>query len=240
MPGYLKWPSNPTEARQYANKIFSSVAPRYDTMKWLLSLGQENRWKREAFRRVCSGAGGNWLDLAAGTGDVVDFAVAFGRPSAIFALDLRHEMLLRTVKRHPNLANRCVVADLNELPFKSESVDVISLAYGLRYITNLNAFFADIHRILRPGGLFIAFDLAHPVQPLKAFWYSYLFLTGSVLGLLLHGSLRTYWHLVESLRAYPGQRTVTKLLQEAGFQEVTMQPLVLSTMAVHSCIKIHS
>ncbi len=232
-----KWPDDPDTAYRYVNDIFITVAPRYDLMKALLSFGQEKRWKRKAMRRAIKQQGGSWLDLATGTGDVVEFALSEGRFDPVFGLDLRPEMLTRAAAGAPQLQSRCVVGDINRLPIRTASVDVVSIAYGMRYVSDLTLFFAEIHRILRPGGTFIAFDLGHPIRPLLPIWYTYLMGVGTVMGLLLHRNATTYWHLVESLQNYPGQHRVADLLRTAGFQDVTVNSLVFGTMAVHSCVK---
>lgn len=233
----LTWPSTEASAYRYANKVFRAITPRYDLMKALLSFGQERRWKSKAMSGLVSSRAGLWLDLASGTGDVAGWCLTEGYAAHIIAFDLRIEMLSRLRHRYPQLRNSCVVGDLNSLPFRRGTADVVSVAYGLRYIADLPSFLRRAHELLQPGGRLIAFDLGHPPKPLKWIWYTYLFLAGSAIGFFLHGSVRMYWHIVESLRTYPGQHSVCKLLMDAGFVDVSTRSLVAGTMAVHYALK---
>jgi demethylmenaquinone methyltransferase/2-methoxy-6-polyprenyl-1,4-benzoquinol methylase len=127
-----------------------------------------------------------------------------------------------------------VLADLNRLPLALGTADAVTAAYALRYCVALPAFFARCHALLRAGGVFWAFDLGKPRQPvLHALWVAYLAVTGALLGTFLHGNPATYFHLVETLRAYPGQRRVAALLGEAGFQDVRCVELLGGALAIH-------
>jgi demethylmenaquinone methyltransferase/2-methoxy-6-polyprenyl-1,4-benzoquinol methylase len=111
-----------------------------------------------------------------------------------------------------------VVGDLNSLPVAEESFDAVLMGYGLRYPVDLPATLAAIRRALRPGGVFLSLDFGLP----ENVWYrrlclAYLLAAGTTWGALLHGRPDTYWHIVESLRAYPGQRALLRMLDEAGF-----------------------
>ena len=113
--------------------------------------------------------------------------------------------------------------DLNAIPIAPMTFDVVLVGYGLRYIGDLRDAMAAVHRALRPGGVFISLDFGLPPSS----WYrrlclAYLFLFGTLWGLVLHGKLDTYWHIVESLRAYPGQRTLESALEEAGFARIAI------------------
>jgi demethylmenaquinone methyltransferase/2-methoxy-6-polyprenyl-1,4-benzoquinol methylase len=127
-----------------------------------------------------------------------------------------------------------ILADLNRLPLAGDHFDLVTVAYGLRYCPDLPAFFRECRERLGPGGVFWSFDLGRPrSRVLGALWTGYLLVFGTLLGVFLHGRPATYWHLVETLRAYPGQARVAELLREAGFSEVRCVNLVGGVMAVH-------
>jgi len=117
-----------------------------------------------------------------------------------------------------------VRGDLCRPPFRERSFDAITMAYGLRYLGDLSESLADIHRMLKPGGVFVCLDFGHPGN----LWYrrlclGYLVAFGTLWGLLLHRRADTYWHIVESLRAYPGQGAVARLMKDAGFADITVE-----------------
>ena len=117
-----------------------------------------------------------------------------------------------------------VLGDLCRPPFREHSFDAITMSYGLRYLDDLRGSLEDIHRMLKPGGVFVCLDFGLP----RNLWYrrlclGYLLAFGTLWGLLLHRRADTYWHIVESLRAYPGQYAVGRLMKEAGFADIKVE-----------------
>ena len=118
---------------------------------------------------------------------------------------------------------RFVEADLNALPFPPDSFDVILIGYGLRYLDDLGVSMRAAYRVLRPGGVLLSLDFGLPARSwYRALCLSYLFVFGTFWGLLLHRKADTYWHIVESLRAYPGQDVLERALLDAGFARVAI------------------
>ena len=117
-----------------------------------------------------------------------------------------------------------IAGDLNSLPFADRSADAVTMGYGLRYLTSIPDSLAYIFRILRPGGVFVSLDFGvPPCRWYRRLAFAYLLVLGTLWGLLLHGKPGTYWHIVESLRAYPGQRAVADWMREAGFRDVKVR-----------------
>lgn len=226
MPPPLRdWPTDAAARRAYADAVFRRVAPRYDLLTRLLSFGRDRRWKEELVALLPPPRnGGRILDLATGTGELPFLARRSGRTELFVALDRNREMLRRARAKGLQAGQgdvAFVVGDLNSLPVAEGAFDAILMGYGLRYPIDLAATLAAIRRALRPGGLFLSLDFGLP----ELGWYrrtclAYLFAAGTVWGTLLHGRPDTYWHIVESLRAYPGQRALLGLLEEAGFERV--------------------
>jgi len=216
------WPKDGAARRAYADAIFGRVAPRYDLLTRLLSFGSDRRWKRELVALLpAPREGSRILDLATGTGELPLLARRAGRVEPIVALDRNRDMLKRA--RAKGLGSgpadvAFVVGDLNSLPVAEETFDAVLMGYGLRYPVDLPATLAAIRRALRPGGVFLSLDFGLP----ESGWYrrlclAYLLAAGTTWGALLHGRPDTYWHIVESLRAYPGQRALLRMLDDAGF-----------------------
>jgi demethylmenaquinone methyltransferase/2-methoxy-6-polyprenyl-1,4-benzoquinol methylase len=115
------------------------------------------------------------------------------------------------------------LADLNAMPVAAGAFDGLMVGYGLRYMDDLASGAAAAYRALRPGGVFVSLDFGLPPRG----WYrglclAYLFFFGTLWGLVLHGRLDTYWHIVESLRAYPGQDALSRALERAGFVRIVI------------------
>ena len=114
--------------------------------------------------------------------------------------------------------------DLGNLPFADRSFDAVTIGYGLRYPPDLPAFLSDVLRLLRPNGRFLSLDFGLPASPaFRSLALGYLLAAGAFWGLALHGRPGTYAHIVESLRAYPGQRAVVGLMNEAGFADTSYE-----------------
>ncbi len=119
---------------------------------------------------------------------------------------------------------RFLRGDLSRLPFAEGSFDAVTIGYGLRYPPDLRAFLNGVFSLLRPGGRFLSLDFGLPASPAyRSLALGYLLAAGAFWGLALHGRPGTYAHIVESLRAYPGQRALAALMKETGFADISVE-----------------
>jgi ubiquinone/menaquinone biosynthesis methyltransferase len=225
-PLWLKeWPKDSAKRAAYVDAVFLRVAPRYDRLTRLLSWGQDRRWKAAVIELIPPGAvRARILDLATGTAAFPDLLRRAGHQGTILGIDRSRAMLARAGVKCAGMERVYFVrGDLNAIPVAEAAFDVILIGYGLRYIGDLRGAIAAAYRALRPGGVFISLDFGLPAS----LWYRrlclcYLFVFGTLWGFLLHGKLDTYWHIVESLRAYPGQGALERALEEAGFARIAI------------------
>jgi len=233
------WPSDPRAALRESLAIFDRVAPRYDLMRRLVSGGREDAWKDETLRAALPSGPLRVLDLATGTGDIAAW-IARERPgSRVVALDAHGGMLARArVKYGTGIA--WVRGDLNALPLGERGAfDAVTIGYGMRYVPNLVGLFRECRGLLSPAGTLWTFDLGRPRnRAWHAVWQAYLAVTGTALGTLLHGRPSTYWHLLESLAAFPGQEAVAGMMRQAGFPEVRVRERIGGVLAVHVARKV--
>ncbi|MGE3403534.1 MAG: ubiquinone/menaquinone biosynthesis methyltransferase [Vicinamibacterales bacterium] len=225
--------ATPEGKRRYVRQLFATIAPRYDLITRLLSYGQDARWKRRLLQLADIGPNDRALDLACGTGDLT---VHIGVDVTMEMLQLAKERTRTPNPDHrPPTTDHLVQADMTHLPFASASFTLITTGYGLRNVPDLPAAIAEIHRVLAPGGRMLSLDFNRP-EPrlLRAAYLAYLTVVGSVLGWILHGDPDTYRYIPESIRRYPGARGVAKLLEECGFDEVQVVPLLGGLMAIHT------
>jgi demethylmenaquinone methyltransferase/2-methoxy-6-polyprenyl-1,4-benzoquinol methylase len=233
--------ATPEGKRRYVRRLFATIADRYDFITAFLSYGQDRRWKRQLIGLAKVETTDRVLDLACGTGDLL-FAAAPGARQAI-GLDLTLRMLQLAQRRPerraaPGRQPGLVTGDMLALPFRDGYFTVVTTGYGLRNVPDLRQALAEIDRVLAAGGRLLSLDFNRPRNPLvRAVYLAYLTVTGSALGLALHGDPDTYRYIPESIRHYPGAHGVARLLERQGFTAVRVIPVLFGLMAIHVAIK---
>src|SRR6185436_20172589 len=173
------------------------------------------------------------LDLASGTGDIA-FALA-ARGARVVGLDITHRMM-ELARQKPGAAGVVgfVTGDMTALPCADAAFDLVTTGYGLRNVPRIEPALAEIHRVLRPGGLLLSLDFNRPSNPaVRAIYLAYLTVVGSALGLALHRDPDTYRYIPESIRRYPGADGVVDRLRAAGVTGVEWRPVLGGLMAIH-------
>jgi len=235
-----KWPQSALDIQAYMDPTFATIAAKYDFMTRVLSLGQEQRWKAKAIRLIPEvGVRRRILDLASGTGD---FPLHLRRAECngrIIGLDRNSKMLeLSRWKCAGEPHIRFVCGDLMEIPFKAHSFDVVTMGYGLRYVADIRHTLTEVHRLLKRGGIFACLDFGLPRnQYYRYLCFAYLILLGTLWGWVLHRKGNTYWHIVESLMAYPGQQAVSGWLEETGFDKIQLHEQLGGIIVILSGIR---
>lgn len=226
--------STPDGKRRYVRRLFATIADRYDLITVLLSYGQDRRWKERLIALAALRPGDRVLDLACGTGDLL-FAAA-PRVGRAVGLDVTFRMLqLARAKRVAPL----VQGDMQALPFPAASFTVVTTGYGLRNVPDLDAAMVEIHRVLEPGGRLLSLDFNRPANGgLRRAYLAYLTVVGSAVGLALHGDPDTYRYIPESIRAWPGAEGVARRLEQAGFGDVRVIPLLGGLMTLHTARRL--
>jgi demethylmenaquinone methyltransferase/2-methoxy-6-polyprenyl-1,4-benzoquinol methylase len=224
----------PDTKRRYVRRLFGTIADRYDLITVLLSFGNDRRWKRRLASLVNVRPGERVLDLACGTGDLA-FASA-QRGARVTGLDITMRMVelarLRPETRSAHVA--WIVGDMHALPVRSSSCDVVTTGYGLRNVPDLPAAIAEIVRVLAPGGRVGSLDFDRPESAwVRAIYLGYLTMIGATLGWVLHRDPDTYRYIPASIRTYPGARGVGRLMEAAGFTDVTHVRVLGGLMAIH-------
>lgn len=225
--------ASPRGKQQYVRRLFATIADRYDLITVVLSYGLDRRWKDRLIALAAPRAHDRVLDLACGTGDIL-FRAA-DRVQLAVGLDVTLRMLqLAALKRKATLVN----GDMLALPFASGYFSVVTAGYGLRNVPDLQNAIGEIARVLAPGGRFLSLDFNRPERAwLRGAYLAYLTIVGSTLGLLLHRDPDTYRYIPESIRHYPGASGVARLLEQRGFEQVRIVPLLGGLMAIHSAVK---
>jgi demethylmenaquinone methyltransferase/2-methoxy-6-polyprenyl-1,4-benzoquinol methylase len=229
-----------SEKARRVRGVFDSVAPKYDLMNDLMSMGLHRAWKAYTVMVADVREGFQVLDIAGGTGDLaLAFAKKAGATGRVVHTDI-NEAMLRTGRDRlldAGVVLPTLVCDAEKLPFPDGHFDVVSVAFGLRNMTHKDAALAEMGRVLKPGGKLLVLEFSKVARPLeKAYdWYSFNVLPK--LGKLVAGDDASYRYLAESIRMHPGQEELKALMKKNGFGHVDYHNLTGGMVALHVGIK---
>jgi demethylmenaquinone methyltransferase/2-methoxy-6-polyprenyl-1,4-benzoquinol methylase len=218
--------------------VFDSVADRYDLMNDLMSFGIHRLWKRFVIGMADIRPGQRILDLAGGTGDLVKLmAPRLGADGMIVLSDINAAMLgngRRELLDRGLIRNVCFAqVNAERLPFPERSFDRITMAFGLRNVTDKQQALHEIARVLRPGGQVLILEFSRPARPLKPVYDFYSFNVLPKLGRLVANDAQSYRYLAESIRMHPDQETLRGMMQQAGLERCDYHNLTGGIVAVH-------
>lgn len=219
--GYQEVPKEQKAAK--VAQVFHQVAPKYDLMNDLMSLGVHRLWKRATVDFAMLRPGQKVLDLAGGTGDLaLQFAAKLGGKGELVLADINAAMLAIGRNRLLDKGyfnNICTVqADAECLPFPDDHFDLVTMAFGLRNVTDKNRALASIFRIIKPGGKLMVLEFSKPILPgLKPIYDAYSFKLLPKLGELIANDADSYQYLAESIRMHPDQKTLQHMMADVGF-----------------------
>ncbi len=219
-------------------EMFSAIAPRYDFLNRLLSLGTDRRWRREAVAATGSGAGGRHLDVATGTADVaLEIVRQKGKGAYVAGVDLSAAMMRigREKASRAGAADRVafVQAPGEALPFRDGSFDSASIAFGIRNVAHRELGLVEMCRVVKPGGRIVVLEFS---QPETAFFGAvYRFYLRRVLPRLggLFSSRSAYSYLPDSVRDFPSRETFAEMMRNAGCDSVTFRNLTYGIVTLY-------
>ena len=220
--------------------VFDSVAKRYDIMNDVMSMGLHRAWKAYTVAVANLGPGDKVLDIAAGTGDLARaFARKVGPTGLVLHTDINEAMLGTGRDRlvDEGLLLPTLVCDAEHLPCKSETFDLVSVAFGLRNMTHKDRALAEMCRVLRPGGRLLVLEFSQVAEPLRKpyDWYSLNVLP--LMGKLIANDADSYRYLAESIRMHPPQAELKAMMHTVGFGHVDVHNLTAGVVALHVGIR---
>jgi demethylmenaquinone methyltransferase/2-methoxy-6-polyprenyl-1,4-benzoquinol methylase len=224
-------------------EVFHSVAARYDLMNDLMSAGIHRVWKRFTIELSGVRSGHAVLDIAGGTGDLAArFADIVGPGGRVVLADINDSMLkvgrdkLLDHGRMDNL--EFVQADAQSLPFPDDSFDCVTIAFGLRNVTDKDAALRSMLRVLKPGGRLLVLEFSKPANPLLSKAYdAYSFRVLPLMGRLVANDADSYQYLAESIRMHPDQETLKDMMEDAGFTHCEYHNMTGGVVALHKGVK---
>jgi demethylmenaquinone methyltransferase/2-methoxy-6-polyprenyl-1,4-benzoquinol methylase len=229
-----------TEKAKHVRGVFDSVAPKYDLMNDLMSLGLHRAWKAFTVLEAHVCDGDQVLDIAGGTGDLaLAFAKKVGSSGQVVHTDINEAMLRAGRDRllDAGVVLPTLVCDAEKLPFASDRFDLVSVAFGLRNMTHKDLALAEMNRVIKPGGKLLVLEFSKVAAPLEKLYDWYSFKVLPKLGQWVAGDDASYRYLAESIRMHPGQEALKTMMQAAGFGHVDYHNLTGGLVALHVGIK---
>ena len=221
------------------DQLFGSIAGRYDLVNDIQSLGLHRLWKRRVVALSNFREGEMGLDLCCGTGDL---AIRLAkRGGSLVGMDLNRSMLrqaaARLAKRGENRISLSQ-ADALKLPLGDDTIDLVTIGYGLRNLADLEAGLREITRVLKPRGRLLILDFGKPAnRVIRSVYFLYLALMLPVLGWMWCGNASAYAYILKSLKNYTAQKGVTSVLRHMGYNSVQVIEIMAGAMSIHKAIK---
>ncbi len=224
--------------------VFHSVAGKYDLMNDLMSFGIHRAWKLFTMEQSGVKHGHKVLDIAGGTGDLTArFSRRVGSQGEVYLADINSSMLAvgrdRLTDRGVVGNVRFVQANAECLPFADDYFDCISIAFGLRNVTDKQKALESMYRVLKPGARLLILEFSKPVMPgLSRLYDLYSFKALPLMGRLVANDAESYQYLAESIRVHPDQESLKGMMEQAGFEKVGYHNLSGGIVALHKGFKL--
>ena len=230
------------EKAGYVKDVFDSVSNRYDLMNDLMSGGLHRLWKKYTIDKASARYGQKILDLAGGTGDLAKvFAGKVGDEGHVVLADINFSMLNegRTRLINSGISGNLSITQVNgeNLAFKEGSFDIVTIAFGLRNITDKQTALSSIYQTLKPGGKLLILEFSKPINLLRPAYDLYSFKILPLLGKLVANDADSYQYLAESIRMHPDQDKLITMMEDANFERCRYTNLRGGFVALHEGYK---
>lgn len=227
--------------KEQVEKMFDNIAPRYDLLNRVLSLGIDRWWRYVAINRLKAIQPKTILDVATGTADVAIATMSL-KPEKVVGIDISEQMLalgkekikLRNLEHIITLQQ----ADAENIPFEDNSFDAITVAFGVRNFEHLEKGLSELYRVLKPSGKLVVLEFSKPkVFPIKQLFGIYFKYVLPFIGKLVSKDNQAYTYLPESVQAFPEGNVFVQILQQTGFKQTLCTPLTLGISSIYTGIK---
>lgn len=223
-------------------RMFDKIAPRYDLLNRVLSLGIDVKWRKRAIGYLEKKSPRTILDVATGTADVAIMAAKILKPDNITGIDIANQMLDFGRVKIKNEGLESVIqletGDSERLRFADDSFDAVTVAFGVRNFEHLEQGLAEMYRVLRPGGRVVILEFSKPhFFPFKQIYNAYFKYVLPLIGRLTSRDVRAYTYLFESVQIFPEGQDFLNILTKIGYQNPTCERLTLGICSIYSATK---
>lgn len=222
--------------------MFDTIAPKYDLLNRVLSLGIDISWRKRALGYLKPLQPGNLLDVATGTADVAIMAAKMLKPASIIGIDIANQMLDFGRKKIDREGLQQIITletgDSENLHFADAAFDAVTVAFGVRNFENLEKGLAEMLRVLRPGGKVVILEFSRPhLFPFKQLYNTYFKYVLPLIGRLTSRDMKAYTYLFESVQAFPEGDQFLQILSRIGYQNPICERLTLGICTIYVATK---
>lgn len=237
-PAVTPYQNTEESKKVQVERMFDKIAPKYDLLNRVLSLGVDVWWRRRALSNLKAQQPKEILDVATGTADVAILAAKMLKPNRVVGIDIANQMLdigrSKITKEHLDEIIMLETGDSEHLQFPDQSFDAVTVAFGVRNFENLNAGLAEMLRILRPGGQAVILEFSRPqLFPFKQLYNAYFKYVLPLIGRLTSRDVRAYSYLFESVQAFPEGADFLNILSKTGYQNPRCERLTLGICSIY-------
>ena len=233
MPEHSPLPP-PEEKPTFVRHMFADAARRYDRMNRIMTLGQDQRWRRLVVAACHIPPGGRLLDVATGTGDIALEALRQHPDAFVVGADFTREMMRIGQAKDPDGRIPFVEADALRLPFPDDSFDAACSGFLMRNVSDVAAAFAEQRRVVKPGGRVVCLEITRPAAPIwRDIFHLYFFHLVPRISAFLSSNKDAYTYLPHSTLQFPRPPQLAEIMRSVGLKNVTWRTLMLSTVALH-------
>jgi ubiquinone/menaquinone biosynthesis methyltransferase len=223
--------------KEYNEKLFDIVAPKYDVVTRILSFGRDGSWKKKLVNFLPETGDPECLDLACGTGDIISLLLKRFKIPRITGLDLNDVMLELSGKRFSNFKEKVTLekGDMSDMKMNDGLFDLITGSYALRNAPDIVKTLREIYRVCKPGGTCVFLDFSKSGNKIvDSVQFFFLKLWGQIWGFLLHGNPEIYGYIADSLKLFPDRKSLKKMIGETGFGRINSRILFFGFIEIVS------
>jgi demethylmenaquinone methyltransferase / 2-methoxy-6-polyprenyl-1,4-benzoquinol methylase len=229
----------PAEKPVYVNRMFARIAPTYDLMNRLMTVGQDQGWREALLTFAALPPHGTLLDVGTGTGDIAYAALQRAPGVRAVGSDFTYEMMAAGVDKVPGLALPFVQGDTFALPFPDQTFDAVVSGFLIRNVVDRVAAFHEMARVTKPGGRVVCLETAPPSNALLSpLFRLYFFRIVPLIGGLVAGDRQAYSYLPHSTKDFPPPDALARLMEQAGLRNVFYKEYMFGTVAIHAGMRV--
>lgn len=222
------------QKRSFVREMFTDIAPRYDLMNRLMTLGRDQIWRRTVIRLCALPKGGSLLDVATGTGDLAYETLRLDPTSRPIGIDLTREMMVRGLNKGGSLSFPFVEGDALALPFDDNTFDAATSGFMMRNVVDIRAAFAEQRRVVKPHGRVVCLEITLPRTPVfGSLFRLYFFRIVPLIGGIITGQRKAYTYLPHSAVNFPRPAELAEIMRSVGLRHVGYKLAMFGTVAVH-------